>query len=105
MNKADWMTACAAMVGVVGIGLGVWWLGRAPGQRRDTQDVAGADWIQEAAVRMRDTGHVFNVEVLAVPVDHDDHPIDRAEELTKRLRDVDWKVQDVVVALVRDALR
>ena len=26
MNKADWMTACAAMVGVVGIGLGVWWL-------------------------------------------------------------------------------
>jgi cation diffusion facilitator family transporter len=26
MNRADWMTASAAMVGVVGIGLGVWWL-------------------------------------------------------------------------------
>jgi hypothetical protein len=26
MNKADWMTACAAMVGVVGVGFGVWWL-------------------------------------------------------------------------------
>ena len=26
MNKADWMTACAGMVGVVGIGLGLWWL-------------------------------------------------------------------------------
>jgi cation diffusion facilitator family transporter len=26
MNKADWMTAGAAMVGVIGIGLGVWWL-------------------------------------------------------------------------------
>lgn len=25
MNKADWMTAFAAMVGVVGIGLGLWW--------------------------------------------------------------------------------
>jgi len=26
MNKADWMTAGAAMVGVIGIGLGYWWL-------------------------------------------------------------------------------
>lgn len=26
MNKADWMTGAAAMVGVLGIGLGIWWL-------------------------------------------------------------------------------
>lgn len=26
MNKADWMTGVAAMVGVIGIGLGLWWL-------------------------------------------------------------------------------
>ena len=26
MNKADWLTASAAIVGVVGIGFGVWWL-------------------------------------------------------------------------------
>ena len=26
MNKADWLTAGAAMVGVVGIGFGLWWL-------------------------------------------------------------------------------
>lgn len=26
MNKADWLTSVAAMVGVVGIGLGYWWL-------------------------------------------------------------------------------
>ena len=25
MNKADWMTAVAAMVGVAGIGIGLWW--------------------------------------------------------------------------------
>ena len=25
MNKADWMTALAGMVGVIGIGLGIWW--------------------------------------------------------------------------------
>jgi cation diffusion facilitator family transporter len=26
MNKADWLTAVAAMVGVIGIGAGLWWL-------------------------------------------------------------------------------
>lgn len=26
MNKADWMTSAAAIVGVIGIGFGVWWL-------------------------------------------------------------------------------
>jgi len=25
MNKANWLTAGAAMVGVVGIGFGLWW--------------------------------------------------------------------------------
>jgi cation diffusion facilitator family transporter len=25
MNRADWMTGCAAMLGVIGIGLGLWW--------------------------------------------------------------------------------
>jgi divalent metal cation (Fe/Co/Zn/Cd) transporter len=25
MNKADWMTAVAGMIGVIGIGLGIWW--------------------------------------------------------------------------------
>lgn len=25
MNKADWLTAAAAIVGVTGIGLGIWW--------------------------------------------------------------------------------
>ena len=25
MNRADWMTGCAAMLGVVGIGFGLWW--------------------------------------------------------------------------------
>jgi divalent metal cation (Fe/Co/Zn/Cd) transporter len=139
MNKADWMTATAAMVGVVGIGVGLWWLdavaaivigsdilhdgvkytsaamrdlldGRPrrydeeaehPVNAEIRETVAHAGWIKEAAVRLRDTGHVFNVEILAVPVDGADDPIAAAEELTTRLRDVDWKVQDVVVAVVR----
>jgi divalent metal cation (Fe/Co/Zn/Cd) transporter len=139
MNKADWMTACAAMVGVIGIGLGLWWLdaaaaiaigsdilhdgakytsaamrdlldrrprrydeeGEHPVNDEVLETVAAASWVKEAAVRMRDTGHVFNVEVLAVPAGGDDL-LEHVEELTERIRDVDWKVQDVVVAVVRE---
>jgi divalent metal cation (Fe/Co/Zn/Cd) transporter len=138
MNKADWMTATAAMVGVVGIGLGVWWLDAAAailigsdilhdgvkhtgaamqdlldarprrydesGEHPVNGDVIGtvaaAGWIDEAAVRMRDTGHVFNVEVLAVPKSRDGDLLGQVEELTAELRELDWKVQDVVVAVV-----
>jgi divalent metal cation (Fe/Co/Zn/Cd) transporter len=140
MNKADWMTAGAAMVGVLGIGAGLWWMDAAAaivigadilhdgvrytaaamsdlldarprrydekaehpvnGEVRST--VAEADWIDTAAVRMRDTGHVFNVEVLAVPRGADGDLLASVEELVKRIRDVDWKVQDVVVAVVAE---
>ena len=140
MNKADWMTAGAAMIGVVGIGLGVWWLdavaaiaigsdilhdgvkytsaamrdlldgrprrydeeGEHPVNDEIRGTVAGTGWIEEAAVRLRDTGHVFNVEVLAIPADSEGDLLGRVEELTNRIRDVDWKVQDVVVAVVRE---
>jgi divalent metal cation (Fe/Co/Zn/Cd) transporter len=140
MNRADWMTAGAAIVGVVGIGLGLWWMDAAAAiligadilhdgakytsaATRDLLDgrprrydekrehpvnddirraVAETDWIEDAAVRMRDTGHVFNVEVLAVPGGEEEDLLGRAEELTNRIRDLDWKVQDVVVAVVRD---
>ncbi len=139
MNKADWMTATAAMAGVIGIGLGLWWMDataaiiigsdilhdgvkytRAAARdlldaRPRTFDEAGehpvnadvrrvvseALWIEEAAVRMRDTGHVFNIDVLAVAVDEDDL-VERSERLRKRLLDLDWKVQDVSVAIVRE---
>ena len=38
MNKADWLTAGAAMVGVLGIGFGLWWADR---RRRGGPDLAG----------------------------------------------------------------
>ena len=139
MNRADWLTATAAMIGVVGIGVGLWWLdpvaaivigadifrdgakhshaafhdlldGRP--QRYDEKGphplpdrvfalVADESWVREAAVRTRDSGHVFNVQVIAVPVDDDD-AIDRADELRERITALDWKLQDVVVVLTRE---
>jgi polar amino acid transport system substrate-binding protein len=69
------------------------------GEIRDT--VAELDWIEEAAVRARELGHVFSVEVLAVPRD-EAHLLDRVEDAVERISALDWKVQDVVVAVVRE---
>jgi cation diffusion facilitator family transporter len=140
MNRADWMTAGAALVGVVGIGFGVWWLDAAAAiviglditrdgwkytraamadlldarPRRldesgvhslvgDVRDVvAELDWIEVAAVRMRELGHVISVSVLAVPRAADADLLDRVEDATQRICALDWKLQDVVVAVVRE---
>jgi divalent metal cation (Fe/Co/Zn/Cd) transporter len=139
MNEADWMTAGAALVGVIGIGLGLWWMdavaaivigldifhdgvkytrgaakdildgvphrhdeeGVHPlvGQVRET--VASLDWVENAAVRMREMGHVLSAEVLVVPRS-EDTLLDRVEDAAERIAALDWKVQDVVVAVVRD---
>ncbi|HWT25034.1 MAG TPA: cation transporter [Solirubrobacteraceae bacterium] len=139
MNRADWMTAGAALAGVVGIGFGLWWMDAAAAivigldiardgltytsaavkdildgrPRRDDESgvhplvgevhrtVAELDWVQESAIRMRELGHVLSVEVLAVPRDEADL-LDRVEDATARISALDWKLQDVVVAVVRE---
>jgi len=138
MNRADWMTATAAIVGVVGIGFGLWWTDAVAAivigldilhdglkytraaakdvldgrpQRHDEEGVhplvgelretvEALDWVEQAAVRTRELGHVFSVEVLAVPRDEHDL-LDRVENAVERISALDWKVQDVVVAVVR----
>jgi cation diffusion facilitator family transporter len=139
MNKADWMTAGAALVGVIGIGFGAWWMDAAAaivigadiahdgskytraavkdlldGRPRKADEsavhplvaevrelVAGFDWIEVAAVRMRELGHVISVNVLAVPSDDAGLP-DRVEDAVERILALDWKLQDVVVSVVRE---
>jgi divalent metal cation (Fe/Co/Zn/Cd) transporter len=139
MNKANWMTGSAAIVGVVGIGFGLWWMDATAAivigldithdgltysaaavkdildgrPRRDDEKgvhplvdqvretVAELDWIREAAVRMRELGHLLSVEVLAVPRDDADL-LDRVEDAVERIKSLDWKLQDVVVAVVRE---
>jgi divalent metal cation (Fe/Co/Zn/Cd) transporter len=138
MQRADWMTAGAAAVGVVGIGFGIWWAdsvaaivigldvvrdgsrytGRAvlnlmdarprtydegkphPLKLQVEQALVEMDWIREAVVRMRELGQVFEVDVIAVPADDSGIP-DRVEETIERLRELDWKVHDVSVTVVR----
>jgi len=59
------------------------------------------DWVQEAAVRMRELGHSFSVEVLVIPVDEVDL-LDRVEDAVAQIRELDWKLQDVVISPVRE---
>jgi cation diffusion facilitator family transporter len=139
MNKADWMTAGAALVGVVGIGFGLWWMDAAAaivigldiahdgvkytrGAMKDLVDgrprrvdesgvhplvsevralVQELDWVEVAAVRMRELGHVISVSVLVVPAD-ETALLERVEDAVERICELDWKLQDVVVAVVRE---
>jgi divalent metal cation (Fe/Co/Zn/Cd) transporter len=137
MNRADWMTAGAAMLGIIGIGSGLWWADAvaaivialdivkdgASYTRAATADltdgrpttfdegdvhplvgevrraVAGWDWIEQAAVRMRESGHILDVEVLAVPLE-EAGVLAHVEAAIEQLEALDWKVRDVVVAAV-----
>lgn len=139
MNRADWMTAGAAALGILGIGLGWWWADAAAAiviavdivhdgfryskaavfaladHRPTTFDerevhplvgevrrcVAGWDWIESAAVRMRESGHLLSVEVLAVPRTRE-RVVEHVEASVDALRDLDWKLCDVVVSPVAE---
>jgi cation diffusion facilitator family transporter len=137
MNRADWLTASAAAVGVVGIGFGLWWADGAAaivislaivhdGQKylresvadlmddapkrhdegsphplieRIKDEVAAAAWVREAAVRLREHGHLITGDVWVVPRGEEDL-VDRVEELTRRIDDLDWKLHGVIVSPV-----
>ncbi len=134
MSKADWTTTLASVVGVLGIGVGLWWLDGVAAlfislgivwdgitntrsavldlmdQRALTHDDARPQplidrivrsveqerWVREAAVRMRDMGQVFQVEIFVVPA-RARVRLDDLDEARRRVTALDWKVQDVVV--------
>jgi cation diffusion facilitator family transporter len=138
MNQADWLTAAAAMLGVVGIGLGLWWadavaaivisldilhdgqrylrgsVGDLMDQAPETHDeerpdplidrvrreIAATPWVSEAAVRLREQGHLVSGTVWVVPRDGTDL-LQRVEALTEALRNLDWRVHDIAVSPVQ----
>lgn len=134
MAKADWQTTVASIVGVLGVGMGVWWLDGAAAlvislgiiwdgwrntktavidlmdQRARTYDskhphpLAGdvlatmrsRPWVKEAGVRMRDQGQVFHIEAFVVP--HTSKvSLRQTSDLSERIADLDWKVQEIVI--------
>ena len=140
MNKADWMTAVSAMIGVAGIGIGLWWAdsvaalviaasilrdgwknlsgavdGLVDARARTFDDaepgplgeridayLSGLDWVEEAASRVRDEGHVFHVETFVVPTGGVDASLERLEQARQECIELDWKVQDMVIVPVTE---
>jgi cation diffusion facilitator family transporter len=90
MNKADWLTAGAAMVGVVGIGFGLWWLD-AVAAALISLDITkdGVSNLRRAVVDLMDQA--------PTTVDRDDADPLRGK-LGTMLRDLDW-VEEVDLRL------
>jgi divalent metal cation (Fe/Co/Zn/Cd) transporter len=90
MNKANWLTAGAAMVGVVGIGFGLWWADAAAAAIISldiTKD--GVSNLRRAVVDLMDQTPTTIDEDVADPL-HD--------RLAAMLQDLDW-VEEVDVRL------
>ena len=140
MQKADWMTAAGTIVGVLGIGIGLWWADAAAAllislsivrdgwknlrsssdalmdQRARTFDdgrphpvtievdevLRGLPWVADSRSRVRDQGHVFHIEAFVRPRAGEVADLERLEEAVAMLRELDWKVHDVVLMPVRD---
>ena len=134
MAKADWQTNVASIVGVLGVGIGLWWLdgvaalfisagivwdglrntgvalqdlmdqqarsvdGKGPHPL--AQDVLAylhaQQWIEEAAIRLRDQGQVFHVEVFVRPRSGS-VTLEQLGELSEGVSALDWKIHDVVI--------
>ena len=142
MNRADWLTAGAAMLGVVGIGFGLWWadgvaatiialdithdgyknlkvavsdlMDKEPTvvdhSRADPMplwiknELLLMDWVKDAEVRLRESGHVFIGEAFVVPVDDEDL-VGRVERANEHLLDLDWRLHELVIAPVPEIKR
>src|ERR671910_977144 len=90
MNKADWLTASAAMVGVVGIGFGLWWLD-AVAAALISLDITkdGVSNLRRAVVDLMDQTPTTIDEDNADPL---------CDRLAEMLQDLDW-VEDVDLRL------
>ncbi|MEX5257228.1 cation transporter [Kocuria arenosa] len=59
-------------------------------------------WVQDVGVRVRDEGHVFHVEGFVVPVAGVVPTLEQLAAARRRCTDLDWKVEDVVLAPVAE---
>ena len=90
MNKANWLTAGAAMVGVVGIGFGLWWADAAAAA------IISLDISKDGVSNLR-RAVVDLMDQAPTTIDEDDADPLR-DRLAAMLRDLDW-VEDVELRL------
>jgi divalent metal cation (Fe/Co/Zn/Cd) transporter len=73
-----------------------------PLTRRVDEALADLPWVDDSRSRVRDQGHVFHVESFVRPASGRTPTLDQLEAAADVLRELDWKVHDVVVVPVRD---
>lgn len=134
MNKADWMSEGAAVIGILLVGYGKWWgdavaaafisvniirdgfrnlrevvadlmdetpteLGGVEPEDLPVRLARAAEerkWVKQAAVRLREQGHVLNGEVFVVPR-ADNVRVDEIEEISTGLTKMDWRIYNLTV--------
>jgi divalent metal cation (Fe/Co/Zn/Cd) transporter len=90
MNKADWLTATAAMLGVLGIGAGLWWADATAAA------VISLDILHDGYANLRT---VISDLMDSRPTTVDHAAVDELpEQVESLLRDLDW-VDDVQVRM------
>jgi len=70
-----------------------------PLNREVREALLALDWVRDVHVRLREAGHVLMGEALVVPVG-DERLTERVREAGRRVRELDWRLRDVVVSPV-----
>jgi divalent metal cation (Fe/Co/Zn/Cd) transporter len=73
-----------------------------PLTREVDEVLTNLSWVLDSRSRVRDQGHVFHVEAFVRPVAGRAPTLEQLEAAVSVLRDLDWKIHDVVVMPVRD---
>ncbi|HEX6983372.1 MAG TPA: cation diffusion facilitator family transporter [Balneolaceae bacterium] len=138
-QKADWMTAVAAIVGIIGIGFGLWWMDAAaaifisisvlkdginslkdsvtglmdeipttidkqkeePIMAKLHESIIELDWVDDVRIRLREAGNVFFGEAFIIPK-KDANILDNIEKTRQRVLQIDWKLHDLVITVVKE---
>jgi divalent metal cation (Fe/Co/Zn/Cd) transporter len=139
MNRADWLSASAAIMGILGIGWGYWWadsvaaafvsleivhdgylnlkqavfdlMGEKPKSVDHSKDdplpgdltdyLNRLPWVKDAAVRVREEGHVFFGEAFVEVDQRFDHLADQVESAIHGCIDLDWRLHDMMIVPVK----
>lgn len=64
-------------------------------------ELCAMDWVDSAAVRLREEGHMFSGEAFVVP-NSDEYLARRLREASRALSQHDWRIYEVVVTAVPD---
>lgn len=65
------------------------------------KEIEKESWVKQAEVRFRQEGHIYFGEAFIIP-SKEDRLTDRIEVLKKKLLDINWRIFDVTITVVRE---